>query len=216
MLEQKIFDVTDPRLIRDLVRRHSWATLVSHTPARGLVVSHLPVLVADDDLAVAAGTEGAPPLTLAGHLAADDAEAHELGAHDVVVVVEGPQGYISPTWYGSGPHVPTWNFVVVHVHGRPELLAPERTYDVLSDTVDHFERHFAEPWTLDRADAYARRIAPGVSGFRLPAARVTAKAKLSQDESPREVDRLADALGSEQPWARPELARAMRAAGRRR
>ncbi|AXK35013.1 FMN-binding negative transcriptional regulator [Streptomyces armeniacus] len=204
MLQQKIFEVTDPRQIRDLVRSHSWATLVSHTPARGLVVSHLPVLVEDG-----------PGIALTGHLAAADAEFHELGAHDVVVVVQGPQGYISPTWYGNAPHVPTWNFVVVHVHGRPELLAPEPTYDVLSDTVDHFEQHFAEPWTLDRAGGYARRIASGVRGFRLPAGRVTAKAKLSQDEPAEVAERVADALTADQPWARPELAHAMRTVERR-
>lgn len=47
MLEQEIFRVDDPGRIRDLARAHPWATLISHTPDRGLVVSHLPVLVDD-------------------------------------------------------------------------------------------------------------------------------------------------------------------------
>lgn len=227
MLEQKTFELSDPRRVRELLRRHSWVTLVSHTPARGLVVSHLPVLVDDppDGRDGAVGTDGAastggreeqPGITLTGHLAAKDADLHELGEHDVVIVAEGPQGYISPTWYGETPHVPTWNFVVVHVHGRPELLAPEPAYTVLSDTVDHFERQFAEPWKLDLVGTYARRIAKGVRAFRLPATRVTAKAKLSQDESTEVVERLAAALTDDQPWAAPELADAMRTAGRQR
>lgn len=224
MLEQKTFELSDPRRVRELLRRHSWVTLVSHTPARGLVVSHLPVLVED----VPDGTydgpydrayDGAeePGITLTGHLAAKDADLHELGEHDVVIIAEGPQGYISPTWYGETPHVPTWNFVVVHVHGRPELLAPEPAYAVLSDTVDHFERQFAEPWKLDLVGTYARRIAKGVTAFRLPATRVTAKEKLSQDESSEVVERLAAALTDDhQPWVAPELAHAMRTAGRER
>ncbi|MCX4904708.1 FMN-binding negative transcriptional regulator [Streptomyces sp. NBC_00878] len=200
MLEQEIFRVTDPGWIRDLARAHPWATLISHTPDRGLVVSHLPVLVDDSR----------QDTVLLGHLARTDARKHELGSHDVVVVLQGPHGYLSPVWYGETPHVPTWNFTVLHVHGRPEVLDPADTYDVLSATVDHFEDRFPEPWRLARVESHAHRIAAAVTGFRLPATKVTAKAKLSQDEREEVVVRLAKALESGRPYASPELARAMR------
>ncbi|UUU36282.1 FMN-binding negative transcriptional regulator [Streptomyces sp. CA-210063] len=147
-----------------------------------------------------------------GHLARADARKHELGSHEVVVVLQGPHGYISPTWYEETPHVPTWNFTVLHVHGRPEVLGPADTYDVLSATVDHFEDRFPQPWRLARVEAYAHRIAVAVAvtGFRLPATTVTAKAKLSQDEREEVVLRLAEALETGRPYAGPELARAMR------
>ncbi|WP_210588378.1 FMN-binding negative transcriptional regulator [Streptomyces sp. GESEQ-35] len=194
--------MNDPGWIRDLVCAHPWATLISHTAHRGLVVSHLPVLMDDSK-------DDAVP-TLLGHLARTDAEEHELGSHEAVVVLQGPHGYISPAWYEETPHVPTWNFTVLHVHGRPEILDPADTYDVLSATVDHFEDRFPEPWRLARVEAYAHRIAPAVTAFRLPATRLVAKAKLSQDEREGVVRRLAEALESDQPYARPELARAMR------
>ncbi|MGW6906792.1 FMN-binding negative transcriptional regulator [Streptomyces sp. NPDC054940] len=205
MLEQEIFRVEDPGWIRGLARDHPWATLISHTTHHGLVVSHLPVLVDDSPQDI-----GDAVPTLLGHLARTDAEQHELGSHEVVVVLQGPHGYISPVWYEETPHVPTWNFTVLHVHGRPEVLDPADTYDVLSATVDHFEDRLPEPWRLDRVEAYAHRIAAAVTGFRLPATRVTAKAKLSQDEREEVVLRLARALESGRPYARPELARAMR------
>lgn len=205
MLNQDVFRVEDPDLIREFARTHAWATLVSPTGRSGLVVSHLPVVVDP-----APAEEGAPSLTLLGHLARTDAEEHELGAHEVVVVLQGPHGYLSPVWYEETPHVPTWNFTVLHVHGRPEVLDPSETYDVLSATVDHFEDRFPEPWRLDRVEGYAHRIAAAVTGFRLPAARLTAKAKLSQDESEEVVLRLARALEAVHPYTRPELARAMR------
>ncbi|MFJ2829910.1 FMN-binding negative transcriptional regulator [Streptomyces sp. NPDC087263] len=205
MLQQEIFRVDDLGWMRDLTRAHPWATLISHTPHRGLVVSHLPVLV--DDAPHGTG-DGVP--TFLGHLARTDAEAHELGSHEVVIVLQGPHGYISPRWYEETPHVPTWNFTVLHVHGRPEVLDPADTYDVLSATVDHFEDRFPEPWRLARVETYAHRIAAAVTGFRLSATKVTAKAKLSQDESEDIVLRLADALDSDGPYAGPELARAMR------
>ncbi|MFJ6074502.1 FMN-binding negative transcriptional regulator [Streptomyces sp. NPDC093065] len=205
MLQQEIFRVDDPGWIRDLAHAHPWAALISNTEHGGLVVSHLPVLVER-----AAPDDPDGTLTLLGHLARTDALEHELGSHDVAVVLQGPHGYLSPVWYEETPHVPTWNFTVLHVHGRPEILAPDETYGVLSATVDHFEDRFPEPWRLARVEDYAHRIAPGVTGFRLPAARLTAKAKLSQDESEHVVRRLTTALESDQPYAHPQLARAMR------
>ena len=75
MLDQAIYRIRDPAVVRALVSEHSWVTLVSDPPT-GLVVSHLPVLV-DDAVAVV------------GHLARPDADEHELGRHPAVPVVEG-------------------------------------------------------------------------------------------------------------------------------
>ncbi|WP_052396923.1 FMN-binding negative transcriptional regulator [Streptomyces sp. NRRL F-5123] len=187
MLEQPIYALNDPVRLRELVAGHGWATLVSAT-GRGPVVSHLPV-VPDRDGQDGEG-EGASGggLTIVGHLAAADAELHELGAHDVVVIVEGPHGYISPGHYRAGPYVPTWNFVVAHLHGRPEVLDAAGTWRVLERTVAHFEADRPEPWTLDGVLDYAHGLAPHVTGFRLRPTRVVGKHKLSQDK-PYEVAR---------------------------
>lgn len=206
MLNQEIFRIDDPGRIRDLVRTHPWATLVSHTDRNGLVASHLPVLLDDSRGGDTTGTG----LTLLGHLARTDAELHELGDHDVVVVFHGPHGYISPTWYEETPHVPTWNFVVLHAGGRPQVLDADETYGVLTATVDHFEDRLPHPWRLKEVDAYAHRIASAVTGFRLAATRVDAKAKLSQDEHEEVSRRVVRALESDQPYTHPDLARAMR------
>lgn len=150
---------------------YPWATLISQTTS-GLVVSHAPVLPEQSPNGVA----------LVGHLALDDALVHELGSCDVVVVLQGPHGYISPTWYVGGPYVPTWNFVVAHFHGRPAVLDEATTYDVLDRTVEHFEQQRPAPFHLGEVDEYARRIAPYVAGFRLVPERLVVKEKLSQDK----------------------------------
>jgi len=175
MLEQPIYawTGTDAEL-RALVAAHPWVTMISSTTS-GLVVSHLPILP---------GSEGTDIL---GHLAREDAERHELGQSEVVVVVEGPHGYISAGWYVGGPYVSTWNFVVAHLHGRPRLLDAEQTYDVLDQTMQHFESARPEPFALEQVSAYAHRIAPYVSGFRLRPTRVVAKTKLSQDKPAADV-----------------------------
>src|SRR4051812_26586456 len=175
MLEQPVFALSDAGAVRRLIDEYSWVTVVSNT-STGLVVSHAPVL---------AEGEG-DDLVLSGHLAYEDGQLHELGDHEVVVVVQGPHGYVSPSFYVGGPYVPTWNFIVVHVYGTPEILSDEQTYAILDRTVDHHERHRTHPFRLESVQQYAHRIAPATMGFRLVPTRIVAKAKLSQDKP--EVD----------------------------
>lgn len=146
---------TDADLLA-LVAAHPWVTLVSAT-SQGLVVSHLPALPAPDP-------EG---VEVIGHLARTDADEHELGTCDTVLVVQGAHGYVSPGWYVGGPYVPTWNYVVAHLHGRPDVLDADETYGVLELTVGHFEEARPEPFRLDSVAEYARSLAPHVTGFRL-------------------------------------------------
>jgi len=197
MLEQRIFAMNDVAEAREVVAAFGWATMITAPPDRGLVVSHLPVVV---DPAAAEDR-----LVILGHLARTDAALHELGRHDTVLVVQGPHGYVSPTFYTGGPYVPTWNFVVVHLHGRPEPLDGDETYAVLDRTVDHFERYQDKPWRLDSVAAYANRIAGGVTGFRLTPDRVVGKAKLSQEKPAEDVRGVVAALDD----ANPLLATAM-------
>jgi len=201
VLEQPVYAAT-PEETRDLVATRGWATLVSGgaTP----VVSHLPIVMASDD---------PDDLTVLGHLARADADLHELGRHDVVLVVEGPDGYISPTFYASGTYVPTWNFVVAHLHGRPELLDESDTWSVLERTVERFEEERPDPWRLDTVEEYARSIAPYTTGFRLAPARVVGKVKLNQDKPADVVRRVVAALEGDAVHGNPALARAMRSRG---
>jgi transcriptional regulator len=187
-----------------LVDAHPWVTLVSDTSA-GLVVSHLPVLAE-------------PPaqgrLAILGHLPVTDAKEHELGHVETVVIVRGPHGYVSASWYAGGPYVSTWNFVVAHLHGKPTPLGPDETFDVLTRTQDHFESDRPEPYRLDGVREYARRLAPFVVGFRLVPSRVVATAKLSQDKPAEDV--AAVLRGLEDPTdvhASSALAAAMRSGG---
>lgn len=199
MLDQPIYRLTDEREIVALIAANPWVTMVTAVPGQDPVVSHLPVLVDDT-------TE----LTLLGHLATPDGALHGLGAHDAVVIVEGPNGYITPSWYVGGPYVPTWNFMVVHLFGRPEPTCDEETFEILERTVEHFETARPEPWRLSSVTGYARRIAPGAVGFRMRPQRVVAKAKLSQDKPVEVIARVMDALETDPSHGNPALASAMR------
>lgn len=202
MLEQGLFAVDDVNELRRLVHEHPWATLASDANDASPVVSHLPVVVDPDT----------DELVVLGHLARPDANEHDLGQRDVVVIVQGPHGYISPSWYEAGPYVPTWNFVVVHLYGRPEILDADATYDILDRTVDRFETERSSPWRLDSVPEYAASLVPQVVGFRLVPDRIVGKAKLSQDKPADVYDRVATALDTDPVHGNPAVAAAMRQA----
>ena len=213
MRQNPSFSLADPAALKDLIRSHPWATLVSGT-ADGLVASHYPVLV----------DETREELSILTHVGRPDDLVHELGEHELLVIVQGPHGYISSSWYGEAdsaaglpvsPQVPTWNFVTAHLRGLPEILSPEENLRVLGALVDHFEAPLPEPrpmlgTPLDAA--YAERLHLGTVGLRLTPTSVTAKAKLSQNKPDHVVERVLEHLEGDGPYAQPELAARMRAA----
>lgn len=203
MLEQPEFAVAEPSELRSLIRRYPWAALVSAVGPYGLIASHLPIILSDPHDETSA--------SVSSHLAAPDARRHELGDHDALLIVQGPHGYVSPTMYDEVPHVPTWNFVVIHLYGRPRLLDSATTYAVLEDTVNHMESPRSDPWKLTQVQSYAERIAPGTTGFRLDPTRLVGKAKLSQDLPAEQAQRLARAVRQDHDGllANPSLADAM-------
>lgn len=206
MRENPSFALTDRSEIARLVREHPWATMVSHT-ADGLVVSHYPFLL--DEAAGADEDE----LVLVTHVGRPDERLHELGEHEIVVIVQGPHGYISSGWYGDSPSVPTWNHVTAHLYGTPEILSAEENLEVLERLVEHFEREQPSPRLMrgTLADsAYADRISAGTVGFRLRVTRVVAKAKLSQNKPAEVVETVIAELEGDGPYAQPALAAEMR------
>jgi len=202
MRDNPQYALSDVHAIADLVRAHPWCRIVSHVPGAGLVASHYPVLVEED----------ADGLTLLSHVGRPDEELHRLGSGELLVIAEGPHGYISPGWYGRSPVVPTWNFTAAHLTGTPEILGDEENLEVLARLVAHFEAALPEPQLLTGVNAeYAARIVSGTVGFRMRVDRIVAKRKLSQDK-PREVrERIIRALREPGPYRQPELAADMEA-----
>lgn len=192
----------DMEEVRRLVRSNGWALLVTDGPDR-LIASHLPCLLDPD--------AGATDLVILGHIARADPQSRDLtNGGEALLVFQGAHGYISADWYEAGPYVPTWNFMVVHVYGEPEVLEGEEAFAVLERTVDHFEAARERPWRLAGSMEYARRIASGTVAFRMRAARFEAKAKLSQDKSAEVQDRVIAALDRPGPYQNPRLRNEMR------
>ena len=188
------FAIDDVAVARHIVRAHPFATIVT----ADLRATHMPCLVEDD----------ARGLTIVGHVARADPVAERLDG-PVLLIFQGPHGYVSASWYESET-IPTWNHVTLHVRGTPELL--DDPMPVLRRTVDHFEAAVEHPWSLDRMGPTAREMADQVVAFRLRAEWWHAEAKLSQDKPAGERARLLAGLASPSPYRNPALADAMRRA----
>ena len=167
----------DPEVVRQLIRENPWCTLVSSN-AGELVASHYPVLL----------DEESPQLAVLTHVGRPDDRVHGFGDEEVMLIVQGRHGYISPSWYvpGTTP-APTWNFSVAHCYGVPEILAADENLKVLTRLVEHFERHVDHPQFLD-PDWGAQR-AKGTVGLRIPISNFVCKIKLSHGKSPEKQRR---------------------------
>lgn len=207
MLVQDRFALRDPGHARRVVREHPWAMLIT-CGSGGLRATHLPCLLDPRD-----DGSGWDDFVILGHVARADPQAVDLRrSHDAVVVFQGPNGYMPAAWHATpGRTVGTWNYQAVHMHGTPRVIEDTHgALDVLRRTFEHLEsrRPHSQPW--NQIAELADRIVAGTCCFRLKAARVEAKAKLSQDKSPQVRQRLIDALEAPGPYQRPALADAMR------
>jgi len=194
------FVLSDVAEVARLVRENPWATIVAHT-AEGLVASHYPVVLEETD-------DGS--LSLVSHVGRPDERSLELGQGEVMVIVQGPHGYVSPGWYPAEQIIPTWNHVTAHLWATPEILSDEENFRVLGELVDHFERVMPEPSSLQLDEEGARRVARGTVGVRLRVTRFDARLKLSQNKPPEVVDRIVAELDHGEHYAQPALAAEMR------
>ncbi|WP_029261455.1 MULTISPECIES: FMN-binding negative transcriptional regulator [Microbacterium] len=165
--------MTDPDEVKRLIRGNPWATFVSPA-STGLVASHYPALLIEDE-------EG---IVIASHFGRPDDELHELGRHEVLVIIQGPHDYVSPSLYPPGDLVPTWNHVTAHLYGTPEILSEEENYAMLTQLTDHFENGQDHGRHLSEDEPGTRRAAKGTVGLRMRVARFDARAKLSQNKPP--------------------------------
>lgn len=106
----------------------------------GPMLSHVPFLLAEDG----SGAEM--------HLVRSNPIARLKEAVPAVLSVTGPDGYISPDWYGVEDQVPTWNYVAVHLRGTLRAADPETLRGHLDRVSAHFEGMVPDktPWTTDK------------------------------------------------------------------
>ena len=193
----------DDQRVRELIRAHPWATLITHG-AGGAIASHMPAILDEDR---------SERLVVLTHTARADPQRARLEAGaELLVVFQGEHGFLPGAWEGGdGAAVGTWNFEAAHVHGRPQTLDREASLGLLRRTFEHLEARRARPTPWAAVEEIAERLVAGTCCVRVVADRVEAKAKLGEGKSAEVRTRLIAGLEHPGPYHRPELAARMRA-----
>lgn len=169
------FVVSDEKILEAFIERYDFATLISSSSS-GLVASHIPVTL----------RRSAGKAVLIGHVARANSHWRQFdGSAETLAIFHGPHAYISPSWYATGPAVPTWNYSAVHVYGRPIARDDDGfTAAALRDLVAKHEGARAKPWRMeDLAVGFYEKLAAAIVAFEMPIDRIEGKFKLGQNRS---------------------------------
>jgi transcriptional regulator len=175
--------------IKALIETFPLAVLVANT-AEGIIANHIPIMMPGDDV-------------LVGHIALNN-ELHKLlqDGEEILVIFKGDDAYVSPNYYPSKlvhhKHVPTWNYEVVHIHGRINFqhdkkskLAAVGMLTKLHET----KTNGSAAWKMsDAPKDYMATMIEGIVAFKVEIGRVLGKSKLSQNRETKDFEQVAKIL----------------------
>jgi transcriptional regulator len=201
-----------PEILRGLIRAARLAMLVSNGPDGVPDITHLPLLLVEED--------GAAPCII-GHVARGNPHWKRLAeVGRAVAVFPGVEAYVSPNWYASkaehGKVVPTWNYEAVHAAGPVEIVEDSgRLHDFVSRLTAAKEAAQPRPWAVDDAPApFVAGQLRGIVGISMRIESLVGKRKLSQNRSWADRDGAIAGLGSNGDPQDRDAAAAMDAAAR--
>lgn len=201
------FASPDIETLHRIIRDHPLGVLVTRSPD-GLDANHIPF-----ELDPKIGEHG----VLTAHVArANPVWQQCRDGADVLVIFRGNESYISPNWYPSKHEthrqVPTWNYEVVHAHGRLTIQDQEKfVRGVVARLTRTHEASEPKPWKMgDSAPDYIDGMLKAIVGIEVAITRIEGKLKLSQNREARDRMQAADTL---QERGKTGLSQAMRDAG---
>lgn len=171
--------------------------MVFATTPDGPRVAHVPLLSTGDG-------------AIQFHLSRGNALTKHLNGMTALIVVNGPDGYVSPRWYADPEQVPTWNYVAVELEGRVRRMDSDGLLAQLEGLSERHEERIVEGdyWSMDKLpEPKLRSLLAGIVGFELEVQVWRETLKLSQNKPADERARVADGLESE---GSPAIAQLMR------
>lgn len=185
-----------------LLERDPFVTVLT-TGADGLPeLTRLPVLYRRDG----------ERIELLGHWARANPQARHAGA--AKVLVDGPHGYVSASWYPdkeAAARVPTWNYASAELRGRLDPFDDEDALAALVGALsERFEADVGQQWRFEPEHDAQRRQLRGIVGFRFQVEQVQIKLKLSQNHPDANQQAVIAALERLPAPASRELAQWMR------
>ncbi|MFC3114059.1 FMN-binding negative transcriptional regulator [Cellvibrio fontiphilus] len=190
-------------ILHELIKAYPLATLITNGP-NGLMANLIPFSLVHD------GKNG----ILQAHVARNNSQLDSIReASEALVIFQGPQCYVTPSWYPSkakdGKQVPTWNFVMVQARGKPTVI--ENTswlLTQLNNLTSHLESSRDHPWRVsDAPENYIAAQLKGLVGIEIPISTIEGKWKVSQNRS--EIDRKGVIAGLQAENACPAMSQLM-------
>ncbi len=170
--------VENREAINPFIHAHGFATLITADEGN-VVASHLPVLF-DESANV-----------LRSHMARANGQwKHFDTGKEVLCIFHGPHAYISPSWYEQQHTVPTWNYAVAHVYGKPSLVDEPELKQIVLDTTAKFESTMPTPWKIPLSEQEIAVMLKAIVGFKIAITRVEAKFKLGQNRSREDQEKM--------------------------
>lgn len=165
-----------------LVDRIGFGMIFAATPD-GPRVAHTPLLMRDSG-------------TVQFHLARSNALAHHLDRGTALIVVNGPDAYVSPRWYDDRNTVPTWNYVALELEGPVRRIDDAGLEAFLHAAITKHEAALGGvPWRAEESsEKMWSGLFRGIVGFELSVAARRPTYKLSQNKPPETRARIADGL----------------------
>lgn len=190
MYVPKHHEETDLATLHALIRFHPLGAWVTQGDGE-LLANHIPFFL---------DAERGECGTLVGHVARANPVWESFSTTvDSVVIFQGAQTYITPSWYPSkhahGKAVPTWNYAVVHAHGLPRVIQDrEWLLRHVAQLTDTHEADQALPWKVsDAPEEFVERLLGAIVGIEIPIAKLVGKWKVSQNRP--ESDKLGVVAG---------------------
>jgi transcriptional regulator len=179
------FRWNDRDALRGFAREIGFGMIFAATPD-GPRVAHAPFVFLDDD-------------RIGFHVARGNGITKHLNGAEALCVVNGPDAYISPDWYGIDDQVPTWNYLSLELQG----LVTQMDRDALAAQVDALsaeqERRLAPKpeWTRAKmTDGLFDKMLGAIVGFEMQVNAWRSTAKLGQNKSLEARAKVADTLDS--------------------
>ncbi|MHB1291508.1 MAG: FMN-binding negative transcriptional regulator [Sulfuricella sp.] len=179
------FKETNPERIAALIKDYPFGMLVT-APEGVPFVSHLPFLFEN-----VVDTHG----KLLGHMArANPQWQHFVAGGEALAVFQGPHAYVSPSGY-SAPGVPTWNYAVVHLYGKPRIIDGEAELEGLLERLTSIhESHMQNSWKPNLEGERRSKLLGMIVGFEIEISDVQGKFKLSQNRPTEDQQHVIEAL----------------------
>ncbi|CAI8698328.1 FMN-binding negative transcriptional regulator [Burkholderia pyrrocinia] len=185
------FNEPNPDALRELIVQHPFGSLITHGKS-GLDANHIPFELLPGD-----GGLG----ELHAHVARANPVWQDVANGDeVLVIFRAGDAYISPNWYPSKHvahrQVPTWNYVVVHAHGRITVRDDEKfVRSVVARLTRTHEASQPVPWKMGDAPAdYLDTMLQAIVGLQIEITRLVGKRKLGQNKAAEDIRGAGDAL----------------------